>query len=74
MFPVDIAKFSGTDFFYRTPSLAASESPTTINQLGCLFFDFTLPRAFDFDQKLAQNVAPINLYCHVTTQSLHCLN
>ena len=39
--------------------MAASDSPTTAqqSQLGCLFFDFVPPRAFNFDQKLRQNVA-----------------
>ena len=35
-----------------------------------LLFDFALPRVFDFDQKLVQNVAQIILYYHVTKQFL----
>ena len=40
--------------FYRTPPVAASDSPTTAqqSQLGCLFLDFTPPRAFGFDLKI----------------------
>ena len=55
-----IVKFLRT-VFYRTPLVAASESPTIAqqSQLGCLFYDFTPPSAFDFDQKLTQNVAQI---------------
>ena len=54
--------------FYRTPPVAAFDSPTTIqqSQLGCPFFDFAPPRAFDFDQKRTQNVAQIILDYHVT--------
>ena len=39
--------------------MTASDSPTTAQQshLGCLFFDFVPPRAFNFDQKHRQNVA-----------------
>ena len=33
-----------------------------------MFLDFAPPRAFDFDQKLTQNVAQIILYYHVTKQ------
>ena len=38
---------------YTKPPVAASDSPTTAqeSQLGCLFFEFTPPRAFNFDQK-----------------------
>ena len=56
--------------------MAVSDSPTTVqqSQLGCLFFDFAPPRAFDFDQKLSRNVAQIILYYHVTKQFLPCLN
>ena len=62
-------------FFYRTPPVTASGSPTTAEgQLGCLFFDFALPRAFGFDQKITQNVAQIILYYHVTKQFLSWLN
>ena len=41
--------------------MAASDSPTTVwsIQLGCLLFDSERPRAFDFDQKLTQNIAQI---------------
>ena len=54
MFPVDIAKIFTNSFFYRTPTVAASDSPTTVQQrqLGCLFFDIASPLAFNFDQKL----------------------
>ena len=47
--------------FYRTRPMAASGSPTAVpqSQLGCLFFDFTPPRAFGFGQKLTRNVAQI---------------
>ena len=36
--------------------MAASDSPTTAqeSQLGCLFFDFAPPRAFDFDQNFTE--------------------
>ena len=51
MFPVDIAKFSGTDFFYRTPSLAASESPTTIKSAGVLVLWFYASACFRFWSK-----------------------
>ena len=53
---------------YTTPPVAASDSPTTAqeSQLGCLFFEFTPPRAFNFDQKLSQKAAQIILYYHVT--------
>ena len=42
IFPVNIAKFLRAIFFSRTPPVAASDSPTTVqqSQLGCLFFDF----------------------------------
>ena len=41
---VVIVKFLRT-VFYRTPLVAASESPTIAqqSQLGCLFYDFTPP-------------------------------
>ena len=42
--------------------------------MGCLFFDFPPPGAFDFDQKLTQNVAQIILYYHVAKQFLPYLN
>ena len=60
-----IAKFLRTSFF---ASASASESPTTVeeSQRGCLFFDFTPPRPFDFDQKFTQNVAQIVFYYQVT--------
>ena len=62
-------------FFYRTPPVAASDSPTTVqqSQLGCLFFDFPPQRAFDFDQKLTQNIVQIIIYYHVRKQ-FPCLN
>ena len=36
--------------------------------------DFATPRAFDFDQKLSQNVAQLIFYYHVTKQIPPCLN
>ena len=53
VFPVDIAKFIRAAC-YRAPSATDSDSPTTAqqSQLGCLFFDFAPPRAFNFGQKL----------------------
>ena len=67
------------NFFHRTPPMVASGSPTTVllyyySPLGCLLFDFLPPHAFEFDQKLTQNVAQIIFYCHVTIQFLPCLN
>ena len=55
--------------------MAVSDSPITVqwSQLGCLFFDFAPPRAFDFEQELSENVAQIILYYHVTKQFLPCL-
>ena len=52
---------------YTTP-VAASDSPSTAqqSQLGCLFFKFTPPRAFNFDQNLSRKAAQIVLYYHVT--------
>ena len=37
----------------------SSDSPTTVqrSQLGSVLFDFTPPRAFDFNKKLTQNFA-----------------
>ena len=35
------------------------------SQLVCLFFDFVPPCAFDFDQKLPQNIAQIIIYYRV---------
>ena len=72
MFLVDVAKFLRTPFFYRAPPVAASDSPTTVqeSQLGCPFFDFAPPRTFDSDQKLTRNVAQIILYYHVGKQFL----
>ena len=49
-------------------------SPVQQSQLGCLLFDFTHPLAFDFYQRLPQNLAQIIIYCHVTIQFLPCLN
>ena len=48
MFPVDIAKCF-KQLLHRTPQVATSDSPITAqqSQLGCLFFDFTPPHAFD---------------------------
>ena len=46
-------------FSYTTPLVTASDSPNTVQWLGCLSFDFAPPRAFDFDWKLSQNVAQI---------------
>ena len=68
MFPVDIAKFLRTGFFYRIPPVAASDSPTTVHlsQGGCVFFDFASPYDFHFDQKLTKNVTQIILYYHMT--------
>ena len=57
--------------------MAASGSPTIVQhkcQRECLLFDFAPLRAFDFDQKLTQNVPQIVLYYHVTKQFLPCLN
>ena len=47
--------------------MAAFNSPITVqwSQLGCLLFDLTPPRAFDFDQKLTEKVAQIILYYQV---------
>ena len=61
--------------FYRTPLVAAFDSPTILqqSQLGWLFFDFALPCAFDFNQKLAENFTQIIFYYRVTKQIL-CLN
>ena len=46
----------------------SSDSPTTAqkSQLGSVFFDFTLSRAFDFNKKLTQNIAIIILYYQKT--------
>ena len=54
-------KLFKNSIFYRTPLVAASDSPTAVpqSQLGCLFFDFTPPRAFGFGQKLTRNIAQI---------------
>ena len=73
-FPVSIAKFLRTPFFYRT-LVAASAKPTTSQEshLGCLFFNIAL-RAVDLDPKLIQNIAQIILYYHTTKiSSLNCL-
>ena len=63
-------------FFYNAPPMAACDSPTIVQQshLGCLFFDFVPPRAFNFDQKITQNVAQIIIYYHFTKQFHSCLN
>ena len=70
-----LQNFEG-QFSYTTPPVAVSDSPPTVqqSQLGCLFFDFAPPRAFDFDLKLSRNVAQIILYYHVTKQFLSCLD
>ena len=74
MFPVDIAKFLRTSFFYRTSPVATSDSLLhIIVKLTCLFFDFMPPHAFDFDQKFTQNVAQLIFYSHMTKQFLPCL-
>ena len=69
-FPVSIAKFLRTSFFYRT-LVAASAKPTTSQEslLGCLFFNIAL-RAVDLDPKLIQNIAQIILYYHTTEKFL----
>ena len=50
--------------------MTASDSPTTVQQLRCLFLDFASQAAFDFDQKLLWNVVQMILYYHVTKQFL----
>ena len=58
-------------FFCITPLVAAFNSPFKVS---CLFFNFTPPRAFDFDQKLTQNVTQVIINYHVTKQIIFCLN
>ena len=55
---MDNAKFLRAAFFQNTSFRTASGSPTTVQQIqvGCLFFDFAPPRAFDFDQKFTQEL------------------
>ena len=65
MFPVDIAKLFKNSFLIQHLRWLL---------LRCLFFDFTPPRTFDFDQKLSRNAAQIILYYQVTKQFLDCLN
>ena len=65
------SKISKNSFFHRTRWLLVL---LEYRELGCLFIDFLPPRAFDFDQKLIQNVAQIILYYHVTKHILPCLN
>ena len=35
-----------------------------------MLFDYAPPRAFDFDQKLTQNVTKITMQCHVSKKFL----
>ena len=54
MFPVDIAKFSKTDFFYKTPWI----------DLSCTFVFkkcFGKTVAFNFDEKITKSVAQITM-------------
>ena len=72
-------KIFKNSLFHRAPPAVASGNPTTVllyyySLLGCLLFDFPPPHAFEFDQKLTQNVAQMILYCHVALQFLPCLN
>ena len=51
MFPVDIAKFLRTGFFYRIPPVAASDSPTTVHgQCVCVLW-FRVSLWFSFWSK-----------------------
>ena len=61
-------------FFNRTPSVAASDRLTIVeqSQLGYLFFRAST--YFRFWSKPTQNVAQIILYYHVTKQFLDGLN
>ena len=58
--------------FYRTPPVAASDSPTY--HLQFLFIDSTPLRALDVDQKVKQNTAQIIIYYHATKQIFPCLS
>ena len=47
--------------------MAASDSPTTVQQLGCLLLDFAPQGAFYFDEKVTQSIAQVcNIRCQKT--------
>ena len=73
-FPVDIAIFLRTFFIIKHLQWLFLTVLLQYSKVGCLFFDFAPPRAFDFDQKLTQNIVQVILYYHVTRQFLPCLN
>ena len=76
MFPVDIAIFLRIAFLYNICGGCPWQfyHSTVKSARVPVFFDFTPPCAFDFDQKLPRNVAQIILHYHVTKQFLPCLS
>ena len=55
-FPVDIAIFLRTFFIIKHLQWLFLTVLPQCSKVGCLFFDFAPPRAFDFDQKLTQKI------------------
>ena len=57
MFLVDIAKFLRIAFLYSTAGGFFWQSyHSAVNQLGCLFFDFAPPRAFDLTKNFHETL------------------
>ena len=49
--------------------MAASDSPTTVQQLGCLLLDFAPQGAFYFDEKVTQSIAQVTMSYQVSKDS-----
>ena len=73
-FPVNIAIFLRIAFLYNTSGGCFWQSyQGRVKSARCLFFDFSPPHSFNFDEKHSWNVAQ-TMYYPVSKQFLFCLN